>query len=409
MSSFLLKHDNSFFSRSFKISGSKSESNRLLVLKSIYQNLNIENLSDSDDSIVLKKYLDNLSENIDIHHAGTAMRFLTALLSVKENKKFEITGSDRMKQRPIGVLVDALINLGAEITYKDQIGFPPLIISGKKILGGEIFLSAEISSQYITALILIAPMLEKGLIINLQGAIASKPYILMTLSILDKLGIKNKFENNKISVHPCDKIKDITVNVESDWSSVSYFYSIIAISKKSHLEIGSYFKNSIQGDKKLVEIYSKLGVKTEFIENKIFLEKDTECLLPKNLDLDLTENPDIAQTIAVTCFGLGISCNIKGLHTLKIKETDRLVALKNEIEKLGGKIEITDDSLKLYPSFEIKKNISIKTYNDHRMAMAFAPLALKVPIYINNAEVVSKSYPDFWDDLRKIDFDQNII
>lgn len=405
MSSLLLKHDNSFFSRSFKISGSKSESNRLLVLKSIYQNLNIENLSDSDDSIVLKKYLDNLSENIDIHHAGTAMRFLTALLSVKENKKFKITGSDRMKQRPIGVLVDALKNLGAEITYKDQIGFPPLIISGKKILGGEIFLSAEISSQYITALILIAPMLEKGLIINLQGAIASKPYILMTLSILDKLGIKNKFENNKISVHPCDKIKDITVNVESDWSSVSYFYSIIAISKKSHLEIGSYFKNSIQGDKKLVEIYSKLGVKTEFIENKIFLEKDTECLLPKNLDLDLTENPDIAQTIAVTCFGLGISCNIKGLHTLKIKETDRLVALKNEIEKLGGKIEITDDSLKLYPSFEIKKNISIKTYNDHRMAMAFAPLSLLVPIYIENPDVVTKSYKNFWSDLRAINFE----
>ena len=405
MSSLLLKHDNSFFSRSFKISGSKSESNRLLVLKSIYQNLNIENLSDSDDSIVLKKYLDNLSENIDIHHAGTAMRFLTALLSVKENKKFEITGSDRMKQRPIGVLVDALKNLGAEITYKDQIGFPPLIISGKKILGGEIFLSAEISSQYITALILIAPMLEKGLIINLQGAIASKPYILMTLSILDKLGIKNKFENNKISVHPCDKIKDITVNVESDWSSVSYFYSIIAISKKSHLEIGSYFKNSIQGDKKLVEIYSKLGVKTEFIENKIILEKDTECLLPKNLNLDLTENPDIAQTIAVTCFGLGISCNIKGLHTLKIKETDRLVALKNEIEKLGGKIEITDDSLKLYPSFEIKKNISIKTYNDHRMAMAFAPLSLLVPIYIENPDVVTKSYRNFWSDLRAINFE----
>ena len=405
MSSLLLKHDNSFFSRSFKISGSKSESNRLLVLKSIYQNLNIENLSDSDDSIVLKKYLDNLSENIDIHHAGTAMRFLTALLSVKENKKFEITGSDRMKQRPIGVLVDALKNLGAEITYKDQIGFPPLIISGKKILGGEIFLSAEISSQYITALILIAPMLEKGLIINLQGAIASKPYILMTLSILDKLGIKNKFENNKISVHPCDKIKDITVNVESDWSSVSYFYSIIAISKKSHLEIGSYFKNSIQGDKKLVEIYSKLGVKTEFINNKIILEKDTECLLPKNLDLDLTENPDIAQTIAVTCFGLGISCNIKGLHTLKIKETDRLVALKNEIEKLGGKIEITDDSLKLYPSFEIKKNISIKTYNDHRMAMAFAPLSLLVPIYIENPDVVTKSYKNFWSDLRAINFE----
>lgn len=405
MSSLLLKHDNSFFSRSFKISGSKSESNRLLVLKSIYQNLNIENLSDSDDSIVLKKYLDNLSENIDIHHAGTAMRFLTAFLSVKEDKKFEITGSDRMKQRPIGVLVDALKNLGAEITYKDQIGFPPLIVSGKKILGGEIFLSAEISSQYITALILIAPMLEKGLIINLQGAIASKPYILMTLSILDKLGIKNKFENNKISVHPCDKIKDITVNVESDWSSVSYFYSIIAISKKSHLEIGSYFKNSIQGDKKLVEIYSKLGVKTEFIDNKIILEKDTECLLPKNLDLDLTENPDIAQTIAVTCFGLGISCNIKGLHTLKIKETDRLVALKNEIEKLGGKIEITDDSLKLYPSFEIKKNISIKTYNDHRMAMAFAPLSLLVPIYIENPDVVTKSYKNFWSDLRAINFE----
>ena len=240
---------------------------------------------------------------------------------------------------------------------------------------------------------------------EIADLVASKPYILMTLSILDKLGIKNKFENNKISVHPCDKIKDITVNVESDWSSVSYFYSIIAISKKSHLEIGSYFKNSIQGDKKLVEIYSKLGVKTEFIENKIFLEKDTECLLPKNLDLDLTENPDIAQTIAVTCFGLGISCNIKGLHTLKIKETDRLVALKNEIEKLGGKIEITDNSLKLYPSFEIKKNISIKTYNDHRMAMAFAPLSLLVPIYIENPDVVTKSYKNFWSDLRAINFE----
>ena len=213
--------------------------------------------------------------------------------------------------------------------------------------------------------------------------------------------IKASDNNNHLS----DKIKDITVNVESDWSSVSYFYSIIAISKKSHLEIGSYFKNSIQGDKKLVEIYSKLGVKTEFIDNKIILEKDTECLLPKNLDLDLTENPDIAQTIAVTCFGLGISCNIKGLHTLKIKETDRLVALKNEIEKLGGKIEITDYSLKLYPSFEIKKNISIKTYNDHRMAMAFAPLSLLVPIYIENPDVVTKSYKNFWSDLKAINFE----
>ena len=404
MSSLLLKHDNSFFSRSFKISGSKSESNRLLVLKSIYQNLNIENLSDSDDSIVLKKHLDNLSYYIDIHHAGTAMRFLTALLSIKENNKFEITGSERMKQRPIGVLVDALINLGANIIYKDKIGFPPIIIKGKKILGGEVFLNAEISSQYITALILIAPLLEKGLIINLQGEITSRPYILMTLSILERLGIKNKFENNSISVHPCKKIKDISINVESDWSSVSYYYSIVALSKKSHLEIGSYFKNSIQGDKKLVDIYSKLGVKTKFIDNIIILEKDEDYLLPINLDLDLKENPDIAQTIAVTCFGLGIGCNIKGLHTLKIKETDRLFALKNELEKLGGKIEITIESLKLYPSSEIKKNISVKTYNDHRMAMAFAPLSLLVPIYIENPEVVTKSYKNFWSDLSALNF-----
>ncbi|MDC1336814.1 3-phosphoshikimate 1-carboxyvinyltransferase, partial [Flavobacteriaceae bacterium] len=329
-----------------------------------------------------------------------------ALLSIQNNKEFVVTGSKRMKQRPIEILVDALNNLGADISYKDKTGFPPLLIKGKEIVGGEISLSSDTSSQYISALMLIAPILKNGLSINLQGQITSKPYIDMTLAILKKIGIKCCFKKNVISIEPISKIHDVSISVESDWSSVSYFYSIVALSKDSELDIGTFYESSIQGDIKLAEIYTKLGVETQFIKSssRILLKKINNFVKPDHIDLDLTDNPDIAQTIAVTCFGLGISCDLVGLHTLKIKETDRLKALKIELSKLGAEVKITNNSFHLASSFSINTNISIQTYNDHRMAMAFAPLALLTSITINNPEVVSKSYKDFWKDLKSLNF-----
>ena len=409
--SYLINHNNDSFSNSFEISGSKSESNRLLILNSIYGNLKINNLSNSDDTVILDKYITNLESHIDVHHAGTAMRFLTALLAIKTNKKFVITGSKRMKERPIKILVQALNKLGANISYFDKKGFPPLIIKGQEIFGGEISLSSNISSQYISALMLIAPILKNGLLINLEGKITSKPYLEMTLAILKKIGINCYFKNNIISIEHCSKINNSAISVESDWSSVSYFYSIVALSNAAELNIGTFYKSSIQGDVKLYEIYAKLGVETKFIKSssRILIKKINDFIKPDHIDLDLTENPDIAQTIAVTCFGLGISCDLFGLHTLKIKETDRLEALKIELSKLGANVKVTNNSFHLAPTFSINNGISIETYNDHRMAMAFAPLALMTPIIINNPDVVTKSYKDFWKDLKSLNFNLSKI
>ncbi|MDC1316664.1 3-phosphoshikimate 1-carboxyvinyltransferase [Flavobacteriaceae bacterium] len=409
--SYLISHNNNSFSNSFEISGSKSESNRLLILNSIYGNLKIDNLSNSDDTVILDKYITNLESHIDVHHAGTAMRFLTALLAIKTNKKFVITGSKRMKERPIKILVQALNKLGANISYFDKKGFPPLIIKGQEIFGGEISLSSNISSQYISALMLIAPILKNGLLINLEGKITSKPYLEMTLAILKKIGINCYFKNNIISIEHCSKINNSAISIESDWSSVSYFYSIVALSNAAELNIGTFYKSSIQGDVKLYEIYAKLGVETKFIKSssRILIKKINDFIKPDHIDLDLTENPDIAQTIAVTCFGLGISCDLFGLHTLKIKETDRLEALKIELSKLGANVKVTNNSFHLAPTFSINNGISIETYNDHRMAMAFAPLALMTPIIINNPDVVTKSYKDFWKDLKSLNFNLSKI
>ena len=402
--SFLVEHPSSKINHSFNISGSKSESNRLLILKYIFKNIKIENLSNSDDTIVLKNYLESNSNLIDVHHAGTAMRFLTAYLAIQNNNSFQITGSKRMQNRPIKILVDALNILGADINYLDKIGYPPLKINGKMLLGGEISLSSEVSSQYISALMLIASSLKNGLVISLEGSVTSRPYIEMTSSILNRVGIKSSFKENKISIQSVKLLEKSIQKVESDWSSLSYFYSIVALSKYSELNIGSYNINSIQGDKKLVEIYQNFGVQTSFSNDTITIKKIESKDLNKSLKLDLSDTPDIAQTIAVTCFGLGLSCDLYGLHTLKIKETDRLEALKVELTKMGAIVRITKDSFHLTKSSEIKSNITIETYNDHRMAMAFTPLAICKPIIINNPDVVSKSFPDFWDHLKGMNF-----
>ncbi|MDA8850758.1 3-phosphoshikimate 1-carboxyvinyltransferase [Flavobacteriaceae bacterium] len=389
---------------SITITGSKSESNRLLILKALYPDLEISNLSNSDDTQVTLKALKNNESIVDIHHAGTAMRFLTAFFSVKPNSKVVLTGSSRMQDRPIELLVEALRSLGAEIEYVNKKGFPPLKITGKKIDISQVALPANISSQYISALMLIAPSLKNGLEIDLIGETTSIPYIKMTQTLLDNLGFKTFFNNNKIKISPAEKITLNQWTVESDWSSASYFYSVVAIANKSEITLESYYSESLQGDSDLVQIYKKIGVTTVFNNGSITLSKTPNFVLPEVLDLDLRNTPDLAQTIAVSCFGLGVDCNLTGLHTLKIKETDRLEALKVELEKLGAIISITNDSLELRFSGVINQNISIDTYNDHRMAMAFAPLGIKVPIVINNSEVVSKSYPGFWEDFKSIDF-----
>lgn len=401
---FLISHPNNEIKKSFNISGSKSESNRLLILKHLFENIEIDNISDSDDTVVLEKGLLSNSGKVNIHHAGTAMRFLTAYFSIQENKSYVISGSDRMHDRPIKILVDALNDLGADVKYIDKTGYPPLKINGKKLNVFNVSLDAKISSQYITALILIAPSLEKGLIINLIGEITSKPYIDMSLALLNRIGVETSFINNRIEIKPVGNLNISKHYVESDWSSLSYFFSVVALSKSSEINIGTYFKNSIQGDKKLVEIYDKLGVKTIFKNNKVSLKKTRNFKLPKKLELKLNDTPDLAQTIAVTCFGLGLPCDLYGLHTLKIKETDRLLALKVELEKLGATVIITEDSLHLKKSIIIKKDIIINTYDDHRMAMAFATLGIVKPIIINNPKVISKSFPSFWSVLEKLNF-----
>ena len=398
------------------ITGSKSETNRLWLLQALYPNLILENTSNSDDSEVMSEALKNFrlpSSNfqlIDIHHAGTAMRFLTAFFAIQENREVVLTGSSRMKERPIKILVDALRQLGAEISYEENEGFPPIRIKGKKLTQKKVSLPANVSSQYISALLLIAPKLENGLELTLEGEITSVPYIKMTLALLHEIGVETSFVENKIVVKPQTiNYKPQIISVESDWSSASYFYSVIALSEiGTEITLSSYKKNSLQGDSVLAEIYKDFGVETVFENNKIQLKKVDNCQL-STINCQLNSSPDIAQTIAVTCFGLGIGCHLTGLHTLKIKETDRLEALKTELSKLGASVSVTNDSLTLqsyslplegYP----KGGVAIKTYQDHRMAMAFAPLALKTDIIIEEAEVVSKSYPAFWIDLKSIGF-----
>ena len=384
------------------ITGSKSESNRCLLLKALFNDITIENLSNSDDTELMKNALSSNHSLIDIHHAGTAMRFLTAYFATQNGRKIILTGSSRMKERPIRILVDALRNLGAKIEYSENEGFPPLKIQGQEFLKSEVFLKANVSSQYISALLLIAPALKNGLNLHLDGKITSIPYIEMTLALLNEVGIKTIFESNKIMVFPNEGHNSKTLIVESDWSSASYFYSIVSLSSVgTKINISSYKENSLQGDAILSEIYNNLGVSSKFNNSVLTIEKVSDDL-PKSLDLDLSNTPDIAQTIAVSCLGLQINCNLTGLHTLKIKETDRLLALKNEIKKLGTNIEISNNSLEINSPKPLLKNVEIKTYNDHRMAMSFAPLMLRTDIYINDANVVSKSYPNFWNDLEKL-------
>ena len=401
----LSSHSNTLLQSKLQITGSKSESNRSLLLQALYPKITIDNISNSDDAELMQKGLKIEKGLVDIHHAGTAMRFLTSYFASQEGKQVTLTGSKRMTERPIKVLVEALQTLGASIVYENNEGYPPIRITGKKITKNKVSLPADISSQYISSLLLIAPSLENGLELELVGKITSMPYIKMTLALLAEIGVESVFKGNTIKVHPKASVNTTNLVVESDWSSASYFYSIVALCDVgAEITLSAYKKNSLQGDSVLSKIYEHFGVETIFSENYITLCKRAEPKV-EILKIDLANAPDIAQTIAVTCFGLGIGCHLTGLHTLKIKETDRLEALNTELLKLGATISVTNKSLTIEPSINLKKDVAIDTYNDHRMAMAFAPLALKTSIIINDAGVVSKSYPDFWNDLKKLRFE----
>lgn len=403
MNAIRLIHPSKKVGGTLQLTGSKSESNRLLILEALHPGFKVENRSDAADTELLQKALESKEREIDIGQAGTAMRFLTAYFSIQPGRETLLTGSARMKQRPVKILVDALRKLGAEIHYVERAGYPPLLISGKKLPGGRVHLSAGVSSQYATALLLIAAKLARGLRLTLEGAIASMPYIDMTIDLLRRLGITVNRDGQTITVFPQRKDPAKSIAIESDWSAASYYYAIAALAKQANLRLKTFTPYSIQGDSKLQVIYKRFAVHSDFAPPHLILQKEKR-VLPPFVAFDLMAMPDMAQTIAVSCFGLGVECRLTGLHTLKIKETDRLLALQNELQKLGARIAVTRDTLYLDKSETIHPEVRIKTYGDHRMAMAFAPLALKVPIAIEAPEVVEKSYPRFWDDLQQLGF-----
>lgn len=388
---------------------SKSISNRALAINMLAGNAKTPvNLSDCDDTRVMLKWLNDRPSTIDIGAAGTAMRFSTALLAVTEGSHV-ITGSERMKKRPIGILVNALRQLGAQIEYVEDDGFPPLRIVGNNSLeGGIISLPGNVSSQYISAMLMIGPTLKKGLTLQLTGEIISRPYINMTIAIMHSFGANVQFATDNTIVVKPGKYNPNDYTVENDWSAASYWYEIIALANNTDATIylPNLYKNSLQGDCRGAEVFRKLGVETQYTSNGVTIRKTPISIA--SLEYDFVEMPDLAQTFVVTCCMLGVHFHFTGLQSLKIKETDRINALKVEMKKLGYVIEDRNDSELLWQGELCKPmdNCAIDTYEDHRMAMSFAPVSMKIGrININDPHVVTKSYPHYWDDLKKVGFE----
>ncbi len=395
------KLDSSNLNLQINLPASKSISNRALILNALaYSPYDIQNLSDCDDTRVMIKALDSNNNTFDVGAAGTSMRFLTAFLS-KTVGEWVITGSERMKNRPIKLLVDALNSLGARIEYVEKEGFPPLRIFGSALTGGEIKLNGGVSSQYISALMMVAPYMQNGLKIVLEGDVISVPYILMTKGMMKEFGVNVAFENNLIEIKP-QTYKPIQYKVESDWSAASYWYEVLSIAGNGQIYLNGLYKNSSQGDSKVAKLFEQLGVKTEYQNEGVLLSATQNYV--DTFEYDFVNQPDLAQTFAITCCLKNIPFHFKGVQSLKIKETDRIAALIKELGKAGFVLTEPKDGELAWRGerCEPAAEISIATYEDHRMAMAFAPMALTMAISIEEPQVVSKSYPAFWDDFEKL-------
>lgn len=392
-----------------QLTGSKSECNRALVIEALSDGkVKVQNVSDAADAVLLerifrKSQIENPTSEINIGPAGTAMRFLTAYFTLKPGEII-LTGSERMKQRPIGILVDALRDLGADIQYAGNEGFPPLQIKGGfEQKTDTIKIKGDISSQYITALLLIAAKLPKGLSLQIDGELTSRPYVEMTLSMLQQAGVQHQWNDDVIRIES-QKFKQTDIYVEPDWSAASYWYAIAALADEAELFLPGLTQYSLQGDSVITEIMANFGITSQFKDGGVYLQKEAKLVQRKIFDLK--ECPDLAQTVIVVCAALGHDATFTGLETLKIKETDRIKALQNELAKMGVKLIEKGQVYKLDCSGKfIPQRIRVATYEDHRMAMAFAPLALVTPeLEIEDAQVVEKSYPAFWEDLKKVGF-----
>ena len=418
----ILTKKNKSVTGTIRLTGSKSECNRALIIEALSNGkVKVENISDAADAVTLSEVLSNKSEVlsqkkkdfglqtqdlrlVNIGPAGTAMRFLTAYFTLQDEEVI-LTGSERMQQRPIGILVDALRQLGAEIDYTGNNGFPPINIKGNlKQKTNTITVKGNISSQYITALLLIAARLPLGLELHIEGELTSRPYVEMTLAMLETAGIKHTWNGNSISI-ACQEFTSISLHIEPDWSAASYWYAIAALAEEAELFLPGLTQYSLQGDNVITEIMANFGITSQFKDGGVYLRKEVKPVIRKIFDLK--ECPDLAQTIIVVCAALGHDASFTGLETLKIKETDRIKALQNELAKIGVKLIEKGLVYKLDCSEKfIPERIFINTYDDHRMAMAFAPLALIIPeVEIEDAKVVQKSYPAFWKDLEKVGFE----
>jgi 3-phosphoshikimate 1-carboxyvinyltransferase len=401
-----LAHSSGILEGRVQLPASKSEANRALIIAALAGGKSdLQNLSEANDTQLLQRLLQSDADTIDAEDAGTVMRFLTAYYAVTGQQK-TLTGTDRMCQRPIKVLVDALRELGAGITYLGEEGYPPLQIggftgSGKKHLK----VRSDISSQYISALLMVAPLLPEGLELELEGKIGSRPYIEMTLALMKQFGVEARFEGNTITV-PRQAYQPATFAVESDWSAASYWYSMAALAKEADIMLLGLREDSHQGDKAIVEIMRRLGVYTEYKTEGVRLTKKHA---EKRLTYDFSNCPDLAQTVVALCAALGVTLEMTGLESLRIKETDRIQALQIEVLGMGSSLEeITPGVFQMKPSLLQRPELCFRTYQDHRMAMAFAPIALLQPIQIQDPEVVRKSYPRFWEDLEQMGFEVKV-
>lgn len=388
---------------------SKSESNRLLIIQALCSEpFDVINLATAEDTVLLKNIVSNFKNerSFNAGDGGSVLRFGAAFLATQQGK-WILTGSDRLKQRPIAPLVEALRSLGATINYTEKEGYAPLEITGKKLKGGEIIIPGNISSQFVSALLLISTQLQNGLVIHFSTEVVSRPYINMTLRIMEEFRVYGQWQGNSISVSKQEYHKKSEGNyaytVEADWSSASYWYAIASMANEADIKLKGLKQYSKQGDSLLSDLYTFFGIKTTFEEDGIRLSKIP--IAEDHWGYDFSDCPDIAQTVAVTACGLEIPMLLNGLKTLRIKETDRIAALKNEIEKTGTTLDIFGDTIELKPNRLNQRAVTFKTYNDHRMAMAFATLAMKMDhVTIENPEVVKKSYPTFWNDLKKLGF-----